>query len=330
MPAFNAESYVAEAIESILAQTFGDFEFIIINDGSTDGTPDILESFRRRDSRIQIYHQKNSGVATAMNLGCQTARGKYIARMDADDISLPYRLARQVAYLDHNHEIGLCGTWICSFRDTEERLVRYPEEPDIVLCTLPFQMPFAGPSIMMERRLWSDVGVRYQADIGATDDYLFIVECAKHCKVSSVPEVLYRYRHHSTQITQVQREQQDRFAGQIRLRQLKDLGLRPSEDEIRLHESLCTWQLEGDQDWVKRIESWLVKLKSANLKNRKYPSTAFARVIANYWFAACTRNARLGLWAYKTFVASPVANDPSPRTDVKLKLLAKCVAYNFT
>jgi glycosyltransferase involved in cell wall biosynthesis len=330
MPAFNAEKYIAEAIDSILSQTFTDFEFIIINDGSTDGTAEILESFARRDSRIQIHHQQNSGVAESMNFGCQVATGKYVARMDADDISLPARLAKQVAYLDRHHEIGLCGTWIYSFRDSEESLVRYPQEPDIALCTLPFQMSIAGPSLMFRRRLWSEDGVRYRVGIGATDDYLFLVECAKHSHVSSIPEVLYRYRCHSMQVTDRERDRQDRFARQIRLQQLEDLGLEPTEDEIKLHESICTWQLEGDQDWVKKVEAWLVKLKSINLKNRKYPSSAFARVVGDYWFAVCTRNARLGLWAYKTFVASPVAHDPGPRTDEKLKLLAKCVAYNFT
>jgi Glycosyl transferase family 2 len=329
MPAFNAEKYVAEAIDSILSQTFTDFEFIIINDGSTDGTADVLEAFRRRDPRIQIHHQENSGVATAMNLGCSMARGEYVARMDADDISLPARLAAQVSYLDRYPEMGLCGTWIYSFGDAEEILVRYPEEPDIALCTLPFQMPFAGGSVMFERELWSKTGLRYQTGIGATDDYQFIVECAKHSKVSSVPEVLYRYRNHSAQVTQVQREQQQRFARQIRLHQLEHLGLVPTEDEVNLHESVCAWQMEGDQDRVKKIETWLMKLRSTNLKNRKYPVGAFARVVGNYWFAVCTRNARLGLWAYKTYVASPVAGNPGPRPNEKLKLFAKCVAYNF-
>jgi glycosyltransferase involved in cell wall biosynthesis len=330
MPAFNTEKYIVPAIDSILHQTFTDFEFIIINDGSTDGTADILEAFRCRDARIQIHHQENSGVATAMNFGCGVARGKYIARMDADDISLPARLARQVSHLDRHPEIGLCGTWIYNFSDSEEMLVRYPHEPDIALCTLPFQMSFAGGSIMFDRSLWSKTGLRYQTGIGATDDYLFIVESTKHCKLSSVPEALYRYRNHSAQVTQLQKEQQHRFARNIRLQQLQSLGLEPTEDEINLHESISMWQLEGDRDWVKKVGAWLVKLKSINLKNRKYPSSAFARVVGDYWFAVCTRNARLGLWAYKTFVASPVAHDPGPRTDEKLKLLAKCVAYNFT
>lgn len=330
MPALNAEKYIAEAIESILGQTFSDLEFIIINDGSTDGTAEILESYRTRDPRIRVYHQKNSGVATAMNLGCQLAQGKYIARMDADDISLPQRLARQIAYLDQHPEISICGTWMHTFWQSKQELVRYPEDPDIALCTLPFQMPFVGGSLMFDRRLYAERGVHYNPHVGATDDYLFIVECSKYCRVSSVPEVLYRYRSHSMQVTKVQKQQQQWFARQIRLQQLEELGLQPSDDEISLHESICTWQVEGDKERVKKIEDWLVKLKSTNLRNGKYPKTAFARVLADYWFAACTRNARLGLWTYKTFLGSPLATDASMRASHKLKFLVKCAAYNFT
>ncbi len=330
MPALNAEKYIAEAIESILGQTFSDLEFIIINDGSTDATAEILESYRTRDPRIRVHHQKNSGVATAMNLGCRLARGKYIARMDADDISLPQRLARQVAYLDQHKDISICGTAMRTFWHSKQHLIRYPEDPDIALCTLPFQMPFVGGSLMFDRRLYSERGVRYNTHVGATDDYLFIVECSKYCRVSSVPEVLFLYRNHPLQVTKVQKEQQQWFAKQIRLQQLEELGLQPSEAEISLHESICTWQVEGDKEWVKQIEDWLVKLKSTNLRNGKYPKSAFARVLADYWFAACARNARLGLWTYRTFLGSPLATDSNLGARRKLKFLVKCAAYSFT
>src|SRR5258708_3751905 len=112
MPAYNSEPHIAEAIESILAQTFTDFEFIIINDGSTDGTRSILHAFAAGDSRISIYEHANSGLVVSLNRGCQMARGKYIARMDADDVSLPTRLAKQFNYLERNSEVGIIGTWI--------------------------------------------------------------------------------------------------------------------------------------------------------------------------------------------------------------------------
>jgi glycosyltransferase involved in cell wall biosynthesis len=324
MPALNAEKYIAEAIDSILSQTFSDFELIIVNDGSTDATAEILESYRPSDARIRVYCQENAGGASAMNLGCEVAQGRYIARMDADDISLPQRLAWQVSYLDEHPRVGVCGTWVRTFGHSKQKLVRYPCDPDIALCTLPFQMPFGGGSVMFDRRLHSERGVNYSPDVSATDDYLFILECSKFCAISSVPEVLYLYRQHPSQVTKTQRTQQDKFARQIRLRQLEELGLQPSEDEMDLHEAICTWQMDGDRSWVKKIEDWLVRLKSTNLKNGKYPKNAFARVLAGYWFAACTRNARLGIWSYKTFFGSPLAADSELGNRTKLKFLAKC------
>lgn len=327
MPAFNAEKYIGEAIESILAQTLSDFEFIIINDGSTDSTSEILDSYRARDPRIRVHTQDNCGTASAMNAGCQLACGKYVARMDADDISLPQRLERQVNYLEQKPELSICGTWMRTLGEGESKLVRYPDDPDVALSTLPFKLPIVGGSLMFMRTLYSEKGVRYNPHVGATDDYLFVIDCSKYCQLASIPEVLYHYRRHATQVTSTQRERQHHFARQIRLQQLEELGIQPSEDEIDTHEAICTWDLEGDQVWVEKTEKWLAKMKLTNVRKQKYPQEAFARVLSDYWFAVCTRNAHLGLWAYRTFYNSQLSADRSLETGRKLKFLAKCTMY---
>ena len=327
MPAFNAERYLAEAIESILGQTFGDFEFIIINDGSTDGTAEILESWRAADPRIRVRTQDNLGVATSMNVGCELARGDYIARMDADDISLPERLGKQVEFLDKHPNIRVCGTWMRTFGDSSHSLCRYPQDPQIAQSTLHFQLPVIGPAVMFEKTLYSGRGVRRNSNVGAADDYLFIVECSKYTGISSIPEVLYLYRQHATQITKTHRSQQHQFAKQIRLQQLEELGMQPTEDEINVHEKICTWQMEGDQSSVEKIEDWLAKLKLTNVGKQKYPQEAFALVLWEYWFAACTRNSHLGLWAYRKLYNSALSADMNLEIGRKLKLLAKCTMY---
>ena len=109
MPAYNVEKYVEEAVHSILAQTFCDFEFIIVDDGSTDRTHDILRSFS--DPRIRlIFNEKNEGNYPARNRGCRLARGKYIAVMDADDVAMPERLEKQVKYMEEHPDVLACGT----------------------------------------------------------------------------------------------------------------------------------------------------------------------------------------------------------------------------
>ena len=114
MPAYNAEKYIGEAIESILNQTFKDFEFIIINDGSVDHTKEIIREYN--DPRIVLLeNDKNRGIVLSLNKGLDAATGKYIARMDADDIALKNRFERQVEYLDEHKDIGVLGTGICTF-----------------------------------------------------------------------------------------------------------------------------------------------------------------------------------------------------------------------
>ena len=110
MSVYNGDRYLDEAIDSILSQTYENFEFIIINDGSTDHTKDILSSYSNQDNRIRVFHQKNHGLTFSLNRGLELSRGKYVARMDADDISSPRRLEEQINYLRANPEVGVLGT----------------------------------------------------------------------------------------------------------------------------------------------------------------------------------------------------------------------------
>ena len=119
MPAYNSEAFVAEAIESILNQTYTDFEFIIINDGSTDKTAEIIDEYAKNDSRIKfINNHKNQGLIAVLNQGLDLCTGEYVARMDSDDISMPQRFEKQVQYMDEHQEVGILGTWIDFFPTT--------------------------------------------------------------------------------------------------------------------------------------------------------------------------------------------------------------------
>src|SRR5439155_11608891 len=117
MPAYNAGAYLRDAVNSILDQTFRDFEFIIVNDGSSDDTALILQEYEKIDSRVRVFHQENQGMIAALNRGCRMARGKYIARMDADDISFPRRFEKQLEYIERHPQIGMLGTWVYNVDD---------------------------------------------------------------------------------------------------------------------------------------------------------------------------------------------------------------------
>ena len=195
MPVYNGEKYLAEAVESILGQTLRDFEFVIINDGSTDGSADILRRYQQEDARIRFYHQENQGWVASANRGCQLAQGEYIARMDHDDVSLPERLARQVWYLEAHPEIGVLGTWIQEIdssgltRDTRRKLTM----PRVIEWGLCFESCLANPTVMMRRAVIERLGF-YRAEATYAADYDLWARALSVTQLANIPEVLLQYR----------------------------------------------------------------------------------------------------------------------------------------
>ena len=147
MPLYNGERYLAEAIESILSQTFADFEFIIVDDGSTDGSAGIIRDYAARDSRVKVKQlARNSGEAAARNAGIALARGQFVAGMDSDDISLPDRLRAQASFLENNPEVGAVGVHSrVVFEDAQPSYIREPEQGHALIMLDSFVgVPFQG------------------------------------------------------------------------------------------------------------------------------------------------------------------------------------------
>ena len=154
MPVYNADAFLNDAVESVLNQSFRDFEFVIVNDGSSDKTCSILEKYASEDDRIRIFHQENLGMIAALNRGCLMARGKYIARMDADDISYSDRLKKQFVYLERHPQVGILGTWIRKLKDgLPSESWCPPTDSKVLKWTLYFGVNVAHPSVLMRREI---------------------------------------------------------------------------------------------------------------------------------------------------------------------------------
>lgn len=201
MPAYNAEKYLREAIDSILAQTFTDFELIIINDGSTDFTKDIILSYT--DQRIRyIENEQNSGICVTLNKGLDAARGRYIARMDSDDISLPRRLEVQVQYMDSHPEIGVAGTDIEIFGDgMKSQVFNFDTNPQVCRSNLIFSATLAHPTALIRKSVLADNHLIYDDYYRGMEDHHLWWQIAQHSEISNVSEVLLRYRQHTSQAT---------------------------------------------------------------------------------------------------------------------------------
>jgi glycosyltransferase involved in cell wall biosynthesis len=307
MPAYNSELYLGEAIESVLKQTFQDFEFIIINDGSTDETGVILDWYRQQDSRIQAYHVHHQGYVPLLNMGCQLAQGKYIARMDADDISLPDRLTKQVAFMEAHLEIGLCGTWVKTIGQTAGLVWTYVADDPNIRCQLLFDSVLAHPSVMIRRDLFERMGVYYDSCFEPAEDYELWARAAKYAYLANLPEILLLYRVHIHQVGQRFRPKQLASAGRVRLKQLENLGIQPTTAEFELHQAISQGQFQSTTDFVQRSEAWLNKLKEANGRSSIYPEPTFSRVLGEYWYFVCRAATRLGWWAWCAYWQSPLA-----------------------
>jgi glycosyltransferase involved in cell wall biosynthesis len=306
MAVYNGEKYLSEAVESILGQTFGNFEFIIINDGSTDRSPNIIEGYWIRDKRIIVISQENTGLAAALNRGLVVAKGKYIARMDADDISLPQRFEKQIAFMEKHEEIGLCGTWIENFGANGSTSVRLPTDPEIIRCTLLFGFCIAHPSVMIRKDVLDAHSLAYNSEYRYGQDYDFWERFSRCSKLANIPEVLLRHRHHLERATTLNWVEQAQAGIDIRRRQIEALGLNPSHDDIVLHQRLGMRGHEVSREYVSRVERWLLILKNANRAARAYSEKAFSRVLAGYWFSVCKANQCLGPWIWLKLAASPL------------------------
>jgi glycosyltransferase involved in cell wall biosynthesis len=201
MPAYNAAKYIAEAIASVLEQTFADFELVIVNDGSTDDTLAVINTFN--DSRIIVISQPNQGVASALNTGLQHSRARYIARFDADDICHPQRLEKQYRFLQNNPDYILVGSDADYILENGDFLFHFKciaHTHEQIIKKLYFYCPFVHPTVMYRKENICRAG-GYPADAHNFEDYLLWTAIARAGKLYNIAEPLIKYRLNSTSVT---------------------------------------------------------------------------------------------------------------------------------
>ncbi len=202
LPVYNAEQFVVEAVESILGQSLTALELVVIDDGSTDRSPTLLANLAARDPRIRLISRENRGLTRSLNEGLDLATADYVAIMNADDISLPDRLAKQAAFLDVHPQVAAVGTQtrLISGDRSLGPVTRLPESPDAVRAFLPKASPLAHPSVMLRRPLVLAIG-GYRPQMEPAEDYDLWLRLAEHHDLANLPDVLLEYRVHAGQST---------------------------------------------------------------------------------------------------------------------------------
>ncbi len=200
MSVFNGQKFLSAAVDSILSQTFSDFEFLIIDDGSTDGTAEILNGFASRDSRVRIFRQENKGRAVSLNIGIGLAKGRYIARMDADDVALAYRLEEQIEFIERHPEICVLGGGVELVNSTGSLIKVY--QPPLVDAEIKLAMrrynPMCHPSVILRKEVAIAAGGYRKALLDA-DDYDLWLRMTERGEIGNLGSTILRYRLHSEQ-----------------------------------------------------------------------------------------------------------------------------------
>lgn len=196
---YNGDKYLGEAIDSILGQTFKEFEFLIVDDASTDNTLDILSQYKEKDPRVKIISNEiNKGLTYNLNLMLGIAKGAYIVRMDADDIASLNRLQVQYDYMESHSEIGVCGSYIETFdqQSGKKQSVKFPETDVEIRAFAFFQSPFCHPSTIIRKAIIDKYHLQYPVKYIKGQDYALWIDLLKYTKGSNIPQVLLRFRRH--------------------------------------------------------------------------------------------------------------------------------------
>lgn len=328
MPTYNVAPYVKEAVESVLRQSYSDFELLVIDDCSTDGTLDVVRGIS--DSRIHIVqNERNLGLADNLNRGLSLIKTELVSRMDGDDIAEPHWLQSEVAVLESHPEIGICGGGFERF-GAVSTVVRLPEHPQEILANMLFECSIIVPTFRMS--LYRDKGLRYRSDAFPAEDYRFWADCLRVTKAYNVQDTLFHYRMHPKQICTSLSAKQKGKVEDVRRYMLELLGRNMTEDEKNYFlKTFVDGNIANKQDWKKR-NGFARELVALNRDEGHFEEKSLQRHIHKRiqiqlynTVLDCFFNDGYKPSAYFRYLSSGLALKTLPR--LEMKLLAKSMLH---
>lgn len=310
MPVYNAERYVANAIRSILEQTYSYFELIIVDDGSTDDTTEIISTFATNDTRIRLICLAHGGGPRAANAGIAVARGKLIARMDADDIALPERFAVQLAWMQKT-DVDICGSCIKRF-GAEDGLIWFPETHEAIRHELLFRVGILHPTMIIR----ADILKKHPYDEKTYhDDYELLTRLAPIFRMGNVQQVLLKHRCHTQQSNVVYRDQFIAEQRQFRRTYFHTLFPQATTDDYTAIELAAEKTPAVNPVELELAGKWLARLAQT-------PDNFLRERMARRWLATCQRSAHLGSACYRLYrQIAPEFGFAAIKGQLKLRLM---------
>ena len=325
MCVYNQDKYLHESIGSILNQTYSNLEFVIVEDGSTDNSLNLLKNYDYQDKRIRlIINDNNIGHAKSLNIGLNHCMGKYIARMDSDDIAMKERIHKQVVFMESTPEVGLCGTAI-EFFDKKSGIKVYPEEDIEIRMNFLVGNPFAHPTAMIRSNIIKKHGIKYKENYIASEDFLMWVKISEVSKVHNLDEPLLKYRVHDSQLTSklidVQTNEKKETCDYLYNR----IGFK--NPQFNYHEFIRIL----NNDYTPNMQTLIANSKllsyaiEVNNSSNYLPNKRFNELIFGKWKHMTHGSTRLGLSFFKVFYNSPLSKWEDLDYLFKIKFFVKCL-----
>lgn len=282
-------NFLKKSINSILNQTYSNFEFIIVDDASTDDSVEIIKSFN--DPRIKlICNKQNLGLTRSLNKAFSICKGKYIARMDSDDVSFPKRFEKQLEFMENNKNTIVCGTWAEVIDEADNlRSWEFKHETIEDMDSYRIRLLFSNnplllhPSAFFNRNLLLKYNISYDEQYEYAQDYQMWVNCSTHANCNTIQEYLLQYRTHRLAASESKRDMQDFYACQIIQKQLDSLHLTLTDETRPIHFRMLTRLKPYDS----KTKQWIVTLIKANKKYKVYNQKKLKKILWYRWSEFC-------------------------------------------
>jgi glycosyltransferase involved in cell wall biosynthesis len=309
MPVYNGAKYIAEAIDSIIAQTFSDWELIVYDDGSTDNTEEIVRTYS--DGRIKCFkNAENKGITPTRILLIDKAESEYISFLDCDDVATPCKLQKQIDFLEENDNYAVCGSWGIMIDETGRTLkkINLATDNEALRCNLLFSSQFIQSSVVIRKSVLKDE--IYNTDFPVAEDYdLWCRLSGIGYKLHNIPQYLVKYRWHGSNISETRQESIHVCTKAIFRRELIKLAIYADDDELNIHLALRDKSVQdtSNKDFLDEAWDWLEKLGGANQLCRTYNHYIFRATVCFRWLYACKeRKAYFRMFCFPTPVGFKV------------------------
>lgn len=313
IPCYNVEKYVEESVNSILNQTYRNLEVIAINDCSTDKTGELLDKLASEDGRITVVsNEENLKLIRTLNKGIALCKGEYIARMDADDISLPTRIEKEVDFLEKHLDHDIVSTQFYAFRSEnpdKKDLNHSPVHDNQLRAYMLFRSGICHPAVMIRKRVFTELGLKFELEYLHVEDYALWSQAMYMTKLANLGEPLLLYRVHKHQVSSLNEDLQTENKKKVFRIHCQHLGLPTDSDYIDIYASVAECvPLFSTFDYLDKCEAFMVSLLELNKKKEFCDERYLEGILSITWLRLCA-NSRLGLKVIKRMKSSSFYNE---------------------